>query len=29
MYVLHFTKNKGKKPGKIVSIETITPAFGE
>ena len=29
MYVLHFTKNKGKKSGKIVAIETITPAFGD
>jgi 8-oxo-dGTP pyrophosphatase MutT (NUDIX family)/phosphohistidine phosphatase SixA len=29
MYVLHFTKNKGKKKGKIVAIESITPAFGD
>lgn len=29
MYVLHFTKNKGKKTGKIVAIESIAPAFGD
>lgn len=29
MYVLHITKNKGKKKGKIVAIETIAPAFGD
>ena len=29
MYVLHFTKNKGKKTGKIVAIESIAPTFGD
>jgi len=29
MYVLHISKTKGKKKGKIVAIETITPAFGD
>lgn len=29
MFVLHITKNKGKKKGKIVAIESIAPAFGD
>ena len=29
MYVLHVSKNTGKKPGKIVAIETIDPAFAD
>jgi hypothetical protein len=29
MYVLHITRNKGKKKGEIVAIETIAPAFGD
>jgi 8-oxo-(d)GTP phosphatase len=29
MYVLHVSKNNGKKPGKIVAIESIGPAFAD
>lgn len=29
MFVLHVSKNTGKKPGKIVAIESIAPAFGD
>jgi hypothetical protein len=29
MYVLHVSKNTGKKLGKIVAIESIGPAFAD